>query len=242
MQIHRRSMLVAAVLLFSTPFVRAQNATDPSGHWEGAIHVPNSEISIQIDLAKKANGDPAGAFSGVNIAGFPLSDVVFEGTTVRFQLKVNDGGAFRGTLSADGRSIAGEFTAASGGYVMPFNLARTGDARLATPTNPEVGKELEGSWAGTLDVNGMPMRVTLKMTNQPDGTSIGFVANLDQGGVEIPITSITQKASSVTLDVTVVKGSFAGTLNAAGTELAGTWTQGALTAPLTFQRVPTVGK
>ena len=55
-------------------------------------------------------------------------------------------------------------------------------------------------------------------------------------GLEIPITTITQKASSVTLDVTTVGGSYAGALNAEGTELAGTWTQGSATLPLTFRR------
>jgi hypothetical protein len=237
MQMHRRSLLVAAVLLFSTPLLRAQHAADPSGHWEGAIHVPNMDVNIQIDLARQANGTAVATFTGVNIAGFPLSEVVIEGAALRFQLKVDGGGAFSAKLSDDGKTMTGDFTASNGGYTVPFSLTRNGDARFAAPArNPAVGKELEGHWAGTLDVNGVSMHVTLTLTNRPDGTAIGSVANLDEGGVEIPIATISQQASNVTFNVAVVNGSYTGTLNAAGTELAGTWTQRTLTAPLVFRR------
>ena len=40
----------------------------------------------------------------------------------------------------------------------------------------------------------------------------------------------------MTLDVKVVSGTYSGAINAAGTELAGTWTQGTFAAPLNFRR------
>lgn len=57
----------------------------------------------------------------------------------------------------------------------------------------------------------------------------------DGSGVEIPV-GITQKASNVTIDVPSVGVSFVGVLNAAGTELAGTWTERTSALPLTFKR------
>jgi hypothetical protein len=54
--------------------------------------------------------------------------------------------------------------------------------------------------------------------------------------LEIPIAAITQKASSLTLDLKAVGASFSGALNADATELAGTYTQGPLALPLTFRR------
>src|SRR5258708_37178262 len=71
------------------------------------------------------------------------------------------------------------------------------------------------------------------MSNQPDSTSTGTIVSLDAGGMEIPVT-IAQKATGVTVDVKRVNGSFVGTLNADGTQLVGTWTQGPLVLPLTF--------
>jgi hypothetical protein len=73
------------------------------------------------------------------------------------------------------------------------------------------------------------------MTNQPDGTATGSFVNVEEA-LEIPIATITQKASTVTLDVKAVGGSYSGTLNSEGTELVGTLTQGAATLPLTLRR------
>lgn len=79
------------------------------------------------------------------------------------------------------------------------------------------------------------MRLVLEMSNRPDGTSVATLANLDQGGAEIPIATITQNAATLTLDVKVVSGSYTGTLNRERTELSGTWTQRGFSAPLVFR-------
>jgi len=243
MKTDHRTLLVAAALLSTATLLRAQSPADPSGHWQGAIHMPNQAIDIEVDLARDTTGATKGTFSGVSIKGFPLADIVIDGAALTFKLKIDGGGAFSGKLSADGRVLSGEFTANSGGYILPFDLARSGDAKFEAPAkNPRIGKELEGTWSGTLEVNGAPMRILLKMANQADGTSTGSVTNLDQGAVDIPVSGITQTAANVNIDVKMVSGSFSGAVNAAGTELTGTWTQGTFTAPLNFRRAPTEAK
>jgi hypothetical protein len=231
----------ACLAIFATfalaTFPRAQSAIDPSGHWQGTIHIPNQEIGVEVDLAKKPNGDAVATFTGVNITAFPLSDIVFDGAAVSFTLKVDGGGAFSGKVSGDGKTMSGEFTTNAGGYTLPFDLTRSGDAKFDPPArSPRIGKELEGKWAGTLDVNGVPMRVALTLVNQPDGSSTGSMAILDQGGVQIAVSAISQTASGVTIDVKIVNGSFSGTLNAEGTRLSGTWSQRTFEAPLNFQK------
>ena len=117
---------------------------------------------------------------------------------------------------------------------MPFSLTRTGDARVEPPlTSRPITQALEGSWSGTLQGSGLSMRITLTMTNQPDGTAIGRAVNLDEGGIEIPVV-ITQDDARVTLQAGV--GSFSGVLNTGGTELSGTWSQGGTSLPLLFRR------
>ena len=119
---------------------------------------------------------------------------------------------------------------------MPFDLKRTGDARIAAaPKSAPIGKELEGTWNGAIDVGGKQERLVLTMTNHADGTASGTIQDLDGSNVEIPI-AITQKASDVTIDVTVVGASYTAALNANG-ELSGTWAQGPVSLPLTFKRV-----
>ena len=237
MRADTRMLLVASLLLAPAPSVLAQAGVDPSGHWEGTVQLPNMAVTVEVDLTKNSKGELAGTFSqpAENVKGLPLSTVAVESRSVRFVVK---GGAepatFEGSLSADGHSLTGNI--AQSGASVPLNLTRTGDARIApAPKNAAIGKELEGTWNGALDLGGKAMRIVLKMSNQPDGTASGTVVSADGSGVEIPI-GMTQKGSTLTIDVASIGASYVGVLNEAGTALAGTWTQGPGALPLTFKR------
>ena len=237
MRLFNRMLLLAALLLSTASFLMAQTAVEPLGHWEGTVQIPNMELKIEIDLAKNSKGELVGTFGNPaqNVKGLPLSTVAVEGRSVRLVLKAGkEVNTFVGVLSADSKSISGD--ASQGAESVPFSLTRTGDARIApAPKSPPIGKELEGTWNGTLDAGEKQVRLVLKMANQPDGTATGTIASQDGSGVEIPI-AMTQKASSVTIDVPSTGGSYVGVLNAEGTELAGKWSQGSTVMPLTFRR------
>ncbi len=230
------ALVLSALALSPTAVLIAQ-----SGHWEGAIKVPDNPVRIEVDIAKNAKGELLGAFTNpaYNVKGAPLSNVVVDGTSIRFELKAGaGGGTFAAAIAEDGTSMSGTFNTTEGGHSIPFSLTRTGDARIdAPPKSPPIGKELEGTWNGTLDVNGTARRLVLTMSNQADGTSTASLLSVDGGGVAIPV-AIVQKGTSVMLDVQMVGGSYAGTLNADGTELVGSWKQGQAALPLTFKRAP----
>jgi hypothetical protein len=238
-----RLLIAASLLPVPARVVFAQAPVDPTGHWTGAIHVPpfngasSREVAVEIDLTTNAAGVLGGTFTQADqgVKGLPLSNVSRDGRTVSFEIKANGGGVFRGTQS-DATSISGEFVTTQGGFNIPFDLKRTGDARIApAPKNPPIGKELEGTWNGSIEVGGKPERLVLKMSNLPDGTSTGTIQDVDGSNVEIPI-AMTQKASNLTIDLAVVSASYTAVLNA-DNELVGTWTQGPLSLPLTFKRV-----
>jgi uncharacterized protein len=236
-----RVVLVVVVLLFSPSFLSAQAVTDPSGHWEGAIQTPEASLNIEVDLARDGQA-LAGTISvpSQNLRSLPLVIEPIEVPSVSFRFKGAPGRRhFLGTLSDDGSTIAGEFIQA--GYAMPFSLKRRGDARIEAPVkSPPIGKELEGPWSAVLEgtyPNGLQRRLILTLSNQPDGTSTGTIVNPGDG-LEIPITSIRQMASSVTLDLKAVSGSYSGKVNADGTEIVGTLIQGTAVLPLTFRRAP----
>jgi hypothetical protein len=238
-----RLLIAASLLPVPARVVFAQAPVDPTGHWTGAIHVPpfngasSREVAVEIDLTTNAAGVLGGTFTQADqgVKGLPLSNVSRDGRTVSFEIKANGGGVFRGTQS-DATSISGEFVTTQGGFNIPFDLKRTGDARIApAPKNPPIGKELEGTWNGSIEVGGKPERLVLKMSNLPDGTSTGTIQDVDGSNVEIPI-AMTQKASNLTIDLAVVSASYTAGLNA-DNELVGTWTQGPLSLPLTFKRV-----
>jgi hypothetical protein len=237
-------LLPLATLMLVAPPLAAQTARGPAGHWDGALHIPAyqenaaRDVAFAVDLAKDNGGTLAGTFTqpAENVHGLPLSTVTSEGPTITFAITATSGGGvFHGTLGDDGRSMSGTFTTAEGGYDVPFTLTRTGEANIApAPKSAPITKALEGTWNGALIVGGKTVRLVLLMANRPDGTATGTVRSGTAGSPDIPI-AIAQDASSVTIGVPSVGSSFAGVLNAAGTELAGTWTQGTLTLPLTLR-------
>ena len=239
-----RLLPMATLLLLAVSSLLAQTAADPSGHWEGAVQLPNRELKIEIDLARNSQGVMSGTFGNPagNMKGFPLATVAVEGRSVRWVLKVGaEVSTFVGTLSADGKSLSGE--ASQGSESAPFSLTRTGEAKIAAaPKSSPISKEMEGTWNGTLSAGEKQVRLMLKMMNQADGTAVGTIVSQDGSGVEIPIT-MTQTASHLTVEVPSVGASFVGALNATGTELVGNWKEGSATLPLTFRRaVVTEGK
>jgi len=232
-----RTTLVVSLLVTATA-ARAQTI-DPSGHWEGAITIQGSAIPFQVDLAKDDHGKLIATYSRPenSLKGLPLANVVLEGRALRFELTVDGGVKFYGTVDADGKTISGDVTARLGNA--PFSMSRTGEAQIApAPKNAPISKDLEGTWKGTLSMQGTNLRLVLQMTNHADGTASATIVSVDQGGLELPL-AVTQKASSLTLNTPAIGGDFfSGTLNVAG-ELAGTFSQGPVSAPLTFVRTDT---
>lgn len=231
-----RMLLVAGRLLLGAAWLLAQVAIDPSGHWEGAIAAPTMDVKIELDLAKDGKGVMAGTFGSPtqSVKGLPFSTVAVDGTGVTLELRTSSGGTFHGVVSEDGKSIAGNFASRDGQYSLPFTVTRTGDARITpAPKSAPIGEALEGTWNGTLEADGKTERLVLRMANQPGGFATGTIVDLDGSGVEIPI-GMSQKGSNVTIEIPSVGASYAGVLNAAGTEITGTWTQGQGPAVLTL--------
>ena len=140
---------------------------------------------------------------------------------------------FKGTVSKDAKSLSGEFS--QGGGKVPFAVTRTGDAKFEPlPKSTPITKDVEGSWEGSLDVNGTILRLVVKLSNGPDGVATGTMVSVDQGGAEMPIAAIVQTGSHLKLIVQVVAGTYEGDLKDG--QLTGTWTQGPGTLPLIFRR------
>lgn len=240
MRLTYRTVILSALMVLSASALRAQVPTDLSGHWEGSIQVPGAETGFQIDLAKNGSGKLAGTISipSQEVMGVPLQTVSIKDKVVSFYARRDQ--TLAGYISDDGKSISGDYSIE--GFTIPFNLTRMGDARIEPPVKSSaVSKELEGTWSGSLQANGGSLRVSLTMANQPDGSAIGRLVVVDQGGLELPVL-ITQEASKVMLDSKAVPGRFSGALNAESAELAGTWTQGSIELPLTFKRATDGGK
>jgi hypothetical protein len=228
--------LACAVAVATGEIAHARQATSPApaGHWVGNLPA-GPGLDVEVDLTSKGN-----AWSGTisipaqGVRWVPLADLSIKGTAVSFAIKGAPGDPrFTGTLSADGKTIAGDFS--QGGGTLPLTLAWKGAAQFEVrEKSTPITKDVEGSWEGSLDVKASILRLALKLTNGPNGGT-GTIVSLDQGNVEIPVSTISQQGSKLKLVLTMIGGTFEGELK--NGELAGTWTQGPLSnVPLVFKR------
>ena len=208
-------------------------APGAEGHWVGTVQVPNMPLDVEIDL--KAGTPWVGTISvpAQGLKGFPLT-VDVQGTAVTLQLKSVPGvPTFKGTVSASGQLLSGDFSQGGGGGV-PFEVKRTGDATIAAAVkNGPIGAEFAGKWAGALDIQGKPLRLELTLTNGADGAT-GSLVSVDQGGVEMAVGAITQAGTHLEFTVPNVGGGYKGDLKDG--KIVGMWSQGPGTLPLELSR------
>lgn len=206
----------------------------PRGHWSGSIEIPDQPLAMEVDLEKGPNGW-IGSISipAQNATGIPLDAIAFTNGKCTFRLKGAPGDpTFTGTLSADGKTMAGDFTQGPGTF--PFKLSRTGDPKVAeAKASPAAAKDFLGTWEGTLE--GPGLRLVLKMSNDASGAKAVLIS-VDQGGTEIPVSAIDQKDSKLTLVVNMVGGRYEAEIDKKGSELNGTWTQGGNGLPLKLKK------
>jgi hypothetical protein len=226
-------ILFAGLLLSAAQWLQAQTI-DPGGHYEGVISSPAGEMAMQIDLSKTAKGDIAGTLTipAQKLTGFPLTNVELKGQDVSFAIVTSGGGYYRGELQ--GNKISGEFSTQMGPF--PLDFERTGDAHTYDlPKSARLDHQFEGVWNGLLDVEG-GMRVRLKLSNQADGTSGGTLISVDENDLSVPVV-IAQDGTKLTLTLPMIGSSYVGTVNAAGTEVSGTYTTSrGLALPLVLKK------
>jgi pimeloyl-ACP methyl ester carboxylesterase len=95
---------------------------------------------------------------------------------------------------------------------------------------------LAGNWLGTLEFNGMKLRLVLKVQK----VEAGYAAKLDsidQGARDLPIQSITLDGNKMSFAAPQFQMSYEGTLNDKNDEIAGTFKQGSGSTPFVFKRI-----
>jgi hypothetical protein len=232
---HSISRLAAvAVLSLTTIPGMAQDAL--RGHWSGPVEIPNQPLTMEVDLDKTASGwIGTVSIPAQKAAGLPLEAISFSEGKFNFRIKGIPGEpTFQGAVSADGKMMEGKFS--HGPAAFDFKFTRTGDPKIEPEKNsPAVAKEFLGSWEGTLEA-GQPLRLILKLANDATGAK-GVLVSVDQGGIEIAVSSIEQKDSKLKLIIKMVGGEYDAELDKTGSELSGTWSQAGNSLPLKLKKV-----
>ena len=104
----------------------------------------------------------------------------------------------------------------------------------ARPNESAARARAIGTWEGLLHAGVTSMRLELAVRDS-DGTLLGTMRSVDQGGAEAP-ASVAATGDSVTLSIPDWHVTYAGELIASGDSLRGTFTQGGTSMPLVFAR------
>jgi hypothetical protein len=104
-------------------------------------------------------------------------------------------------------------------------------ARSQTPAPSVVG-----DWSGTLNITGQQLHLALHLITGSDGKLLAKLDSVDQGAMGIPCTGAALTETAFSFTVPVIHGQFQGTLSADGQSIAGTWSQGSASLPLTLTR------
>ena len=95
---------------------------------------------------------------------------------------------------------------------------------------------VEGNWLATLPVNGVKVRLVLKIEKSANGYTAKFDSP-DQGATDLPIDSIVLDGKRLTFSAAKFAISYEGTLNETGDEVSGTFKQGAGATSMIFKRI-----
>ena len=208
--------------------------TDFSGHWEGAVDAPSGPTRLALDLAKNAKGAWVASL-GVpeqKMTGLRVTDISVVGSELRFAVRDLPGSpAFELTL-VDGKLRGALLVPA---LSLALEMQRTGEAKVdIAPPSPAVSKELEGDWEGLVPVpNGQGLVIIIHFKNQPDQTVEATIDSPGQDAIGLPLKAVAQKGAVVEFAVGL-GGSYKGTLNKEGAQIAGEWTQRQGAAPITL--------
>ena len=221
---------VAAALFVSLACAQAA----PEGHWEADLKGDDQQLTrVTLDLAKNAKSQWVASMGlpSDHKTGLVVKDIVVNGQSVKFVALELMSSRFDLSLGSDG-TMKGTI---SGPAAQPVEFKRTGEAKVELiPASPAVSKALEGDWEGSLPSPNGAFRMVFHFKNQPDKT---LMATFDTANAtNLPLNDVKQTGRKVEFGMRIAHGSFQGTLNLQGTELAGQFTHEASSTPLTLRK------
>lgn len=119
---------------------------------------------------------------------------------------------------------------------MRTNLAAACLATLAAFLAPcAVGQESATTWRGTLNANGVELRLEVRVDRAGDALT-GELTSLDQGNAKLALADTALSDTELTFAVPQIAARFSGELTENGTVATGEYTQGGARLPLTLTR------
>ena len=194
----------------------AQAAPDPVGDWHGALQTPQGTITLGITVSRAPDGSLKGAVENADQGPgnwVPTSTISVKDGLFAFEV-AQVGASFKGSWVPAEQSWDGTFKQ---GLEMPLKLVKG-----PPPARPMVAG-LDGTWSGTITRNTATLRLILHIKTTAQGTLI-LLDSPDQMANGVPVQGLTRDGQKVSFKLAVNGASYAGTLSADSTHIAGIWT------------------
>ncbi len=108
--------------------------------------------------------------------------------------------------------------------------------QAAAPPVPEVKpSDLDGAWLGAIDTGAIKLRVVFNIANTANGLT-ATMDSIDQGAKGVPVSAVTRKGSTLTIDMRQIGGGYVGEIAPDLQSISGTWSQGGAAFPLILKR------
>ena len=232
----KKIIAIAALILSAVCMAQSQ---DIAGDWQGLLNAGTTQLHIILHITKDNDGNLKATMDSVDqrAFGLPVSSVSLKNSKLKFEVdKVQ--GSYVGKLSPDGTKISGSWS--QGGAFLDLDFKRATNAVKAQP-RPGPPSDIDGAWLGTLEANGMKLRVVFHILNTADGLT-GTIDSLDTGQAGIPMTAITRNGSSLKIEVKPADILYEGKISSDLATIDGTWTQHGHNPPLVVKRVKDVSQ
>jgi D-alanyl-D-alanine-carboxypeptidase/D-alanyl-D-alanine-endopeptidase len=221
-----RALVASMLLVGMASMAFAAPALAIIGDWTGALRPPAQTLHLALHVTADAAGNLGVALDSLDqkAMGLPGSNVILKGNDFSFDIP-SVHGSYKGTLSADGKTIKGSW---SQGTSLPLQFVR--EAGASADSHAPVG-----DWSGALQVSGQTLRVAVHVVADAAGTLSVTLDSLDQKAMGLPGSNVLLKGSDFSFDVPSVHGNYRGTISADGKTIKGIWNQG-MPLPLDLAR------
>ena len=221
-----------------------RNDSDLQGYWKGTLKIGHDSLRMAFRIAERADKTFRVEWDNRDQGADNI-----EATAVTYQaptVKVEFGGvgiAFVGKVDGTDRVITGNLL--QGGNSTPLTVER---ARPETAALPDPAIELQkdythtspndfpGHWHGILEnkQSGQKVHLDLNIARLPGGKFFASMFSIDQGGVELPASTIQFTPPNVRLEWSTIDVSFTGKLE--NGKISGVFEQSGVGLPLVFKR------
>jgi RNA polymerase sigma factor (sigma-70 family) len=210
------------------------------GDWQGTLAADQVRLRLVLHIFK-TNDTFRAMLDSVDQGAkdIPVTQIFAGPKFIRVELPALDA-EYRAARKADGTEMSGTFKQAGRSFPMTFTKTMEA-ARVAAPLAvddyaPRRDSDLQGQWEGTLKAGGAELRLNLKIAEPTAGVFHAQLDSVDQGAMNLPVTSLTYQKPVVRFAMDSINGAFEGKLGGQSDQLKGTWTQMGQKLPLTFRR------